>query len=232
VSVFPSHLAERFSTSERVFTVEFPHLMKLIEHTQFDTIYLEHFSYLSLQVVGRIFAKAGLRVWKVEELPTHGGSLRVYGCHEEDERLNQDSLKNILEQEARHGLQDLKTYLNFQPRANKIKNNLLSFLIDQKRLGKKVVAYGAAAKGNTLLNYSGIKLDLIEFVCDAALAKQGKFLPGSHIPILPPSEMLNREFDYVLILPWNIASEVMKQNIIQKAKVVNFVIAVPDLAIL
>jgi hypothetical protein len=217
---------------EGIITLEFPHLMKLIEHTQFDTIYHEHFSYLSLQVVSRIFAKAGLRVWKVEEIPTHGGSLRVYGCHEEDERLNQDSLKNILEQEARHGLQDLKTYLNFQPRANKIKNNLLSFLIDQKRLGKKVVAYGAAAKGNTLLNYAGIKLDLIEFVCDAALAKQGKFLPGSHIPILPPNEMLNREFDYVLILPWNIASEVMKQNIIQKARVVNFVIAVPDLAIL
>jgi hypothetical protein len=193
-------------------TLEFPHLMRLIEQAQFDTVYHEHFSYLSLQTVSRIFAAAGLRVWNVEELPTHGGSLRVYGCHQDDPRSTQASVISVLQAEAEHGLQDLNTYLNFQPRADKIKDDLLSFLIEQKRLGKKVAAYGAAAKGNTLLNYAGVKPDLVEFVCDAAQAKQGKFMPGSHIPILHPSEMLNRTFDFVLVLPWNIVDEVIKQN--------------------
>lgn len=213
-------------------TLEFPHLMRLIEQAQFDTVYHEHFSYLSLQTVSRIFAKAGLRVWNVEELPTHGGSLRIYGCHDEDGRLTQDVVKILLEQEISHGLQDLKTYLKFQPRADKIKDDLLSFLIEQKRLGKKVAAYGAAAKGNTLLNYAGVKPDLIQFVCDLAQAKQGKFMPGSHVPILHPSEMLNRTFDYVLILPWNIAAEVVKQNASLKTKGINFVTAVPELVVI
>jgi hypothetical protein len=212
-------------------TLEFPHLMRLIQQAQFDTVYHEHFSYLSLQTVSRIFAAAGLRVWNVEELPTHGGSLRVYGCHEDDPRSTQAAVTSVLQAEAQHGLQDLDTYLKFQPRADKIKDDLLSFLIEQKRLGKKVAAYGAAAKGNTLLNYAGVKQDLIEFVCDAAQAKQGKFMPGSHIPILHPSEMLSRAFDYVLILPWNIADEVIKQNdhLIKVGK--KFVTAVPTLKI-
>jgi hypothetical protein len=213
-------------------TLEFPHLMRLIEQAQFDTVYHEHFSYLSLQTVSRIFAAAGLRVWNVEELPTHGGSLRVYGCHQDDPRSTQAAVNNLLQAEVWHGLRDLNTYLKFQPRADKIKNDLLSFLIEQKRLGKKVVAYGAAAKGNTLLNYAGIKPDLVEFVCDAAQAKQGKFMPGSHIHILHPREMLNREFDYVLILPWNIASEVVQQNVELKTKGVRFIAAVPELAVL
>lgn len=213
-------------------TLEFPHLARLIEQTQFDTAYHEHFSYLSLQTVSRIFAAAGLRVWNVEELPTHGGSLRVYGCHEDDPRSTQAAVSSLLQAEVQHGLQDLNTYLKFQPRADRIKDNLLSFLIEQKRLGKKVVAYGAAAKGNTLLNYAGVKPDLIEFVCDAAQAKQGKFMPGSHIPILHPTEMLNRTFDWVLILPWNIAPEVVQQNTALKTKGVLFVTAVPELAFL
>jgi hypothetical protein len=212
-------------------TLEFPHLMRLIEQAQFDTVYHEHFSYLSLQTVSRIFAAAGLRVWNVEELPTHGGSLRVYGCHQDDSRSTQAAVTSVLQAEGQHGLQDLQTYLKFQPRADKIKDDLLSFLIEQKRLGKKVVAYGAAAKGNTLLNYAGVKPDLVEFVCDAAQAKQGKFMPGSHIPILHPSEMLNRTFDCVLVLPWNIADEVIKQNeqLIKLGK--KFVTAVPQLKI-
>jgi hypothetical protein len=212
-------------------TLEFPHLMRLIEQAQFDTIYHEHFSYLSLQTVSRIFAAAGLRVWNVEELLTHGGSLRVYGCHQEDSRLTQAAVTSVLQAEVQHGLQDLNMYLKFQPRADKIKDDLLSFLIEQKRLGKKVAAYGAAAKGNTLLNYAGVKPDLVEFVCDAAQAKQGKFMPGSHIPILHPSEMLNRIFDCVLILPWNIADEVINQNdqLIKLGK--KFVTAVPQLKI-
>ena len=212
-------------------TLEFPHLMRLVEQAQFDTVYHEHFSYLSLQTVSRIFSVAGLRVWNVEELPTHGGSLRVYGCHQDDPRLTQATVSDVLQEEIHYGLQDLNTYLSFQPRADKIKDDLLSFLIEQKRLGKKVAAYGAAAKGNTLLNYAGVKTDLVEFVCDAALAKQGKFMPGSHIPILNPSEMLNRQFDYVLILPWNIANEVIKQNEQLSALGKKFVTAAPLLKI-
>jgi hypothetical protein len=215
-----------------IITLEFPHLLRLIEQAQFDTVYHEHFSYLSLQTVSRIFAAAGLRVWNVEELSTHGGSLRVYGCHQDDPRSTQAVVTSVLQAEIQHGLQDLNTYLKFQPRADKIKDDLLSFLIEQKRLGNKVAAYGAAAKGNTLLNYAGVKPDLVEFVCDAAQAKQGKFMPGSHIPILHPSEMLNRTFDWVLILPWNIAPEVVQQNSSLKTKGVRFVTAVPELAVL
>jgi hypothetical protein len=213
-------------------TLEFPHLMRLIEKAQFDTVYHEHFSYLSLQTVSQIFFAAGLRIFNVEELSTHGGSLRIYGCHQYDPRSTQAAVSSILQKEIQHGLQDLNTYLKFQRRADKIKDDLLGFLIEQKRLGKKVVAYGAAAKGNTLLNYAGVKSDLIGFVCDAAQAKQGKFMPGSHIPILHPNEMLARQYDYVLILPWNIADEVIKQNnqLISRGK--QFVIAVPLLKIL
>lgn len=213
-------------------TLEFPHLMCLIEQAQFDTVYHEHFSYLSLQAVIQIFSAAGLRIFNVEELSTHGGSLRVYGCHDDDPRLTQAVVSSILQKEIQHGLQDLNTYLKFQSRADKIKDDLLSFLIEQKRAGKKVAAYGAAAKGNTLLNYAGVKPDLIGFVCDAAQAKQGEFMPGSHIPILHPSEMLKRQFDYILILPWNIATEVVKQNAALKTKGVHFVIAVPELSVL
>jgi hypothetical protein len=212
-------------------TLEFPHLMRLIEQAQFDTVYHEHFSYLSLQTVSQIFAAAELRIFSVEELSTHGGSLRIYGCHQDDPRSTQAAVSSVLQDEIRNGLQDLNTYLKFQPRANKIKDDLLSFLIEQKRLGKKVVAYGAAAKGNTLLNYAGVKPDLVEFVCDAAQAKQGKFMPGSHIPILHPSEILNRPFDFLLILPWNITDEVIKKNeqLINLGK--RFVTAVPLLKI-
>ena len=213
-------------------TLEFPHLMRLIEQAQFDTVYHEHFSYLSLKTVCRIFTLAGLRVWNVEELPTHGGSLRVFGCHDDDHRSTQSTVNKILQAEIQRGLENLDTYLQFQSRADKIKNDLLYFLIDQKLLGKKVAAYGAAAKGNTLLNYAGVKPDLLEFVCDAAAAKQGKFMPGSHIPILNPSELSYRQIDYVLILPWNIAREVLQQNVALKHKGVRFVTAVPELAVL
>ena len=212
-------------------TLEFPHLMQLIEQTQFDTVYHEHFSYLSLYAVNRIFTSAGLRIWHVEILPTHGGSLRVYGCHVDDVRLTQSSATKLLQEEANYGLQRLQTYLDFQLRANKIKDNLLAFLIEQKYTGKKVVAYGAAAKGNTLLNYAGVKPDLLSYVCDAAAAKQGKFMPGSHIPILPPCELANGQPDYVLVLPWNLLDEVQQQNAELKVKGVRFVTAVPELVI-
>lgn len=212
-------------------TLEFPHLMKLLEQKQFDTIYHEHFSYLTLGVVSRIFAQAGLRVWQVEELPTHGGSLRVYGCHTHDKRETLPSVTTMLQEEIKLGLQQLQTYLGFQLCADKIKNDLLTFLIEQKRAGKKVAAYGAAAKGNTLLNYAGIKTDLLAYVCDAAEAKQGKFLPGSHVPILHPDQLTKQLPDYVLILPWNIATEVKEQNAFLRAKAVRFVTAVPELKV-
>lgn len=212
-------------------TLEFPHLMRLIEYTQFDTVYHEHFSYLSLFTVERMFKAAGLRVWDVEELPTHGGSLRIYGCHAEDARLETQTVNVVLGEEARRGLQGLPTYQDFQSRADRVKDDLLAFLIDQKRAGKTVAAYGAAAKGNTLLNYGGVKSDLLPFVCDAAVAKQGKFMPGSHIPILPPAVLFDRRPDYLLILPWNIAAEVKQQNASLAGTGTKFVTAIPQLEI-
>lgn len=212
-------------------TLEFPHLMQLLEHVQFDTVYHEHFSYLSLYTVSRIFEAAGLRIYDVEELSTHGGSLRIYGCHIDDARSPTPAVKSVLEEECKRGLQAAVTYQNFQIKANKIKDDLLMFLIEQKRAGKKVAAYGAAAKGNTLLNYAGVKPDLLPFVCDAAPAKQGKFMPGSHIPILEPSELLEDRPDFLVILPWNIATEVKQQNSVLAQLGTQFVTAVPNLQI-
>ena len=210
-------------------TLEFPHLMRLIEHTQFDTVYHEHFSYLSLHTVSRIFASAGLRVWDVEEIPTHGGSLRVYGCHSKDQRIESPAVAALIAEEERRGLHRLATYRGFQPRADQRKDDLIVFLIEQKRAGKRVAAYGAAAKGNTLLNYAGVKPDLLPFVCDAAPSKQGKYLPGSHIPILPPAVLRDRKPDIVLILPWNIADEVVAQQASVRAWGGRFVVAMPVL---
>lgn len=213
-------------------TIEFPHLMRLLEYTQFDTVYHEHFSYLSLYTVSHIFQEAGLRIWDVEELKTHGGSLRVYGCHIDDSRDITQAVYKLLDEEVLHGLQSLNTYTEFQERANRIKDDLVAFLIQQKKAGKKVAAYGAAAKGNTLLNYAGVKPDLLPFVCDAAQSKQGKFMPGSHIPILPPSALEEYNPDYILILPWNIANEVRVQLAGLSEKGSRFVTAVPKLEVI
>ena len=212
-------------------TLEFPHLMRLLEHTQFDTVYHEHFSYLSLYTVDRIFKAAGLRVFDIEELPTHGGSLRIYGCHAQEARETTSAVSAMLAQEGRQGLQTLATYQNFQARADRVKDDLLDFLIEQKRAGKKVAAYGAAAKGNTLLNYAGVKPDLLPFVCDAAAAKQGKFMPGSHIPILAPAVLADQRPDFLVILPWNIAAEVKEQNRGLAELGTKFVTAVPRIEI-
>ncbi len=209
-------------------TLEFPHLMRLILQTQFDTIYHEHFSYLSLQTVNRIFESAGLHIFDVEELPTHGGSLRIYGCHATDPRNITQAVASLLSSEKEADLDSIETYAAFQDRADKIKDDLLAFLIKQKRAGKKVAAYGAAAKGNTLLNYAGVKPDLLPFVCDAAPAKQGKFLPGSHIPILHPEVLQNEKPDFLLILPWNIADEIIGQLTEYRGQ---FVIPIPEIKI-
>jgi hypothetical protein len=212
-------------------TLEFPHLRRLLEHTQFDTIYHEHFSYLSLGTVSRIFEQAGLRVFDVEELSTHGGSLRVFGCHDSDQRATGESVPSLIEEEVARGLQTLATYSQFQARADQVRDALLNFLLEQKREGKSVVAYGAAAKGNTILNYAGIKPDLLPVVFDAAPAKQGKFMPGSHIPILSPAELDQHNPDFLLILPWNIADEVKKQNAGLATRGTRFVTALPELVI-
>lgn len=212
-------------------TLEFPHLLRLIEHTQFDTVYHEHFSYLSLHTVQCIFAAQGLRLCDVEQLPTHGGSLRVYGIHVEDARMPTTAVDAILAAEEQSGLRDLAIYRAFQPRADRVKDDLLAYLIEQKRAGRAVAAYGAAAKGNTLLNYAGVKPDLLPFVCDAAPSKQGKFLPGSHIPILPPVVLTERRPDDLLILPWNIADEVCDQLSDLAVQGTRFVTAVPNFRI-
>jgi SAM-dependent methyltransferase len=213
-------------------TLEFPHLMRLIENVQFDTIYHEHFSYLSLHTVNTIFSTVGLRIWKVEELTTHGGSLRIYACHHFDSKENEPSVDLILNEEKKQGLLQLETYLNFQARADKIKDSLLAFLLEQKKHGKTVFAYGAAAKGNTLLNYAGVRPDLIPIVFDAAKSKQGKYMPGSHIPILPSESLADLLPDCLLILPWNIADEIKNENIALAEKGTKFVTAVPKLAFL
>ncbi len=212
-------------------TLEFPHLMSLINHNQFDTVYHEHFSYLSLQAVSSIFAAAGLKIIDVEKLQTHGGSLRVYGCHAEDSRTIDVSVKELLEEEKHHKLNVIKTYTDFQSKANEIKDSLLSFLLEQKKQGKTIAAYGAAAKGNTLLNFAGIKTDLIKFVADAAEAKQNKYMPGSHIPIVNPAYLINAKFDFLLILPWNIADEIYNQLKEEINPQVKFVTAIPKLKI-
>lgn len=212
-------------------TLEFPHLMQLIAQCQFDTVYHEHYSYLSLYTVQKIFKAAGLRVLDVETLPTHGGSLRVYGCHAHDTRASSPVVEEILKEEEKAGLRDLAVYRAFQPRADKVKNDLLAFLIEQKNAGKIVAGYGAAAKGSTLLNYAGVKPDLLPFICDAAPSKQGKFMPGSHIPIFPPDEMAKRKPDIILILPWNIAPEVMRQQAGVKDWGGRFATAVPEIKV-
>jgi SAM-dependent methyltransferase len=213
-------------------TLEFPHLMRLLEFNQFDTIYHEHFSYLSLLTASQIFKAAGLKIWHVEELSTHGGSLRVYGCHEEDKRQTAPCVQAILDQEKERGLQEMSTYKNFQEKADRIKNDFLEFLVKQKKLGKVVAAYGAAAKGNTLLNYAGVKPDLLTYVCDAAYAKQNKFMPGSHIPIFAPQILCTQQPDFLVILPWNISEEVVEQNQELKDLGVKFVTAIPQLGYL
>lgn len=212
--------------------LEFPHLMRLIDQNQFDTVYHEHFSYLSLTAVTRVFKQADLRVFDIEELPTHGGSLRIYGCHAADARPSEERVRAMLERERGFGLQDLAVYYAFQKKANQVKNDFLAFLIEQKRAGKRIAAYGAAAKGNTLMNYAGIRHDLIDFVCDAAPSKQGKHMPGSHIPIRPPSDLAQSRPDWVIILPWNIAEEVMQQQQQVLGWGGKFVVAVPELKVL
>lgn len=213
-----------------VITMEFPHLMQLVDNSQFDTIYHEHFSYLSFHTVKQIFEAQGLELFDVDELPTHGGSLRIYAKHREDSsKPVSPAVKALLDKEASKGITSISYYQNFQQKALQVKLDMTSFLIEQKRKRKKVAAYGAAAKGNTLLNYCGIKNDLIDFVVDANPNKQNKWLPASHIPVMNEDHLKAEKPDYVIILPWNLRDEITAQLSYIKEWGGQFVIPIPKL---
>ena len=216
-----------------VITMEFPHLMQLVDNNQFDTIYHEHFSYLSIYTVKQIFESVGLELFDVNELPTHGGSLRIYAKHAEDEtKTISPSVDALLKKEIDKGINSLDYYARFQQQAMTVKLDLTEFLIHQKKAGKKVAGYGAAAKGNTLLNYCGIKNDFIAFVVDANPHKQDKFLPASHIPVVNEEYLKNEKPDFVIILPWNLKDEIMNQLSYIRDWGGKFVIPIPELEII
>jgi len=195
-----------------IITMEFPHLMRLIDENQFDTIYHEHFSYFSLITAEKVFASHGLVLFDVEELPTHGGSLRIYARNEDDtSKPVNERVRDLMDRERAYGLKDLDSYRSYGSRVREKKRDILDFLIRLKREGKIVVGYGAPAKGNTLLNYCGIRTDFIEYTVDRNPHKQGCFLPGSRIPVLAPEKIRETRPDYLLILPWNLKTEIMEQ---------------------
>jgi SAM-dependent methyltransferase len=198
---------------EGVATLEFPHLMQLVDGGQFDTIYHEHYSYISLDAARRIFERQGMRIFDVEELSTHGGSLRIYVCHRAATAHTETAAVGaLLARETRAGLQTLAYYSDLQRRAERVRADLRAFLVEQKRMGLSVAAYGAAAKGNTLLNFARVSAEDIAFVCDAAPSKIGRYLPGTHIPILSPDALRERRPDFVVILPWNIKDEIIAKH--------------------
>jgi len=217
---------------EGTITVEFPHLMELVEKRQFDTVYHEHFSYFSLHTVFSVFAAHGLRLWDVERLPTHGGSLRIWAAHRESQQVDTSSVAALLALERKAGMLEANYYEGFQSQAIDVKNDCLRFLLEQQQAGRKVVGYGAAAKGNTLLNYAGIKPDLLPYVVDASPHKKGHWLPGSRIPVVDESRLREDKPDFVLILPWNLRDEIIAQLSYIDEWHGKFVVMVPHLAIL
>ncbi len=213
-------------------TLEFPHLLKLIKDLKFDTIYHEHYSYLSLNVVQKIFKKNFLRIYHVEEIETHGGSLRIYGCHLKSSIKENKSVQKIINNETKHKLNKIKTYELFNDKIKNIKFEFLSFLIKQKKSHKKIYGYGAAAKASTLINFCGIKDDLIKAIYDAANSKQNKFLPGSHIPILHPKNIRKDKPDLIIIFPWNLSKEIIENLDYVNKWNCKFVVAVPKIKFL
>lgn len=205
-------------------TLEFPHLLNLIEQNQFDTIYHEHYSYLSLITTQKIFSKQGLKIYNIEQLPTHGGSLRIWGCHEQDNKQISTQVNHVLSQEKKFGLEKIETYTSYNTKVVDTKHKLRQLLNDIKSKGNKIVAYGAAAKGNTLLNYCEVGKNIIDYVIDKSPHKQGKFLPGTHIPIVAPVELDKNKPDYILILPWNLKEEIVEQLKYLGAK---FIVPIP-----
>ena len=216
--------------SDGVITMEFPHLMQLVDNNQFDTIYHEHFSYLSFNTVNQIFSSQGLELFDVEELPTHGGSLRIYAKHKEDKSKEVSrNVEALLQKEFAKGMTTLAYYDNFQKKALQIKFAFTSFLTQQKLLNHKIAGYGAAAKGNTLLNYCGIKNDQIDYVVDANPHKQNKWLPGSHIKVVDESYLRETKPDYVVIFPWNLKDEIVNQLHYIREWNGKFVVPIPEL---
>ena len=216
-----------------IITMEFPHLLKIIEENQFDTIYQEHFSYFSFYSVKKLFAHHNLELFDVEEIPTHGGSLRIYVKHKEDqEKKVSIRVTDLLKKEEAAGLLNLSTYYNFGEKVKSTKRQLLQFLIKEKNAQKRIVGYGAPAKGNTLLNYCGIRTDFLDYTVDRNPEKQNKFLPGTHIPVKHPDVIKEDKPDYVLILPWNIKKEIMEQMNYIKDWGGKFVIPIPAVTVL
>ena len=214
-----------------VITLEFPHVLNLINGLQFDTVYHEHFSYLSLFSVQKVLSAHDLRLFDVDAIPTHGGSLRIYACHDSADFEVQDSVGHLLDKEVQFGLTMELTYVGFQEKVDEIKDEFLGFLLEQKKNNKTVMGYGAAAKGNTLLNYSGVRSDLVTAVADASPSKQGMFLPGSHIPVVSPDHIAQAKPDYIVILPWNLRQEVMSSLNFVREWGAKFVTAIPRLDI-
>jgi C-methyltransferase C-terminal domain/Putative zinc binding domain/Methyltransferase domain len=215
-----------------VITIEFPHLMRLMEENQFDTIYHEHFSYFSFISAEKIFAAHGLTLFDVEELPTHGGSLRIYACHNDDtSKTVSDRALELRERELKAGLNDTKAYESFAEQVRETKRKLLDFLIKAKREGKTIVGYGAPGKGNTLLNYCGIRTDFLDYTVDRNPYKHGKFLPGTHIPIYSPDKIAETKPDYVFILPWNFKDEIMTQMAFIRDWGGQFVVPIPEVRV-
>ena len=215
-----------------VITMEFPHLQRLMEQNQFDTIYHEHFSYFSLVTTERIFAEHGLTVFDVEELASHGGSLRVYARHAEDEsKPVGSSVLELRKREEALGYTRLETYSRFADQVKETKRKLLQFLIEAKRNGKKIAGYGAPGKGNTLLNYCAIRTDFLDYTVDRNPYKHGRFLPGTHVPIFPPERIRETQPDYLLILPWNLKDEIMKQNAFIREWGGKFVVPIPEVQV-
>jgi SAM-dependent methyltransferase len=216
-----------------VITMEFPHLLRLIESNQFDTIYHEHFSYFSFLTAAKTFARHGLTIFDVEELTTHGGSLRIYARHSEDEgKPATPRVEELRQRERKLGFERLETYAAFEGQVKETKRKLLEFLIATRRAGKSVVGYGAAGKGNTLLNYCGIRTDFLDFTVDRNPYKQGKFLPGTHIPIYAPDMIAQTKPDYVLIIPWNLKDEIIKQLSYIREWGGKFVVPIPEVTVL
>ena len=215
-----------------VITIEFPHLMNLVTNNQFDTIYHEHFSYFSFITIEQIFAAHGLTLFDVEELPTHGGSLRIYARHHADAtKPVSERVHELRQREIAAGMTTLAYYAAFNEQVKETKRKLLDFLIEMRRTGKSVVGYGAPGKGNTLLNYCGIRTDFLDYTVDRNPYKQGKFLPGTHIPIYAPDKIAQTKPDYVLILPWNFKDEIMRQLTYIRAWGGQFVIPIPEVQI-
>lgn len=215
-----------------VITMEFPHLQRLVDECQFDTIYHEHFSYFSFITVEQVFAKHGITLFDVDELPTHGGSLRIYGCHTEDASKSvSDRVIELRERETRLGYKGLELYNAFAAKVMATKRDILQFMIEAKRQGKTIVGYGAPAKGNTLLNYCGIRTDMIGYTVDRSPYKQGNFLPGTRIPIYAPEKIRETKPDYVFILPWNLKDEVMQQMVYIRDWGGKFVIPIPSVTV-